>query len=106
MAWQRVNLIVPGRDAEALSESLEARGAISTDLSDADAGTAAELEVLIEANEQAALWARCRMSALFSADADVSRILDAALSESGAQALAGASIDRLEDADWVALTQR
>ena len=106
MAWQRVNLVVPGRDAEALGEALQAHGAISTDLSDADAGTAAEREVLLEANEQAALWARCRLSALFGADADVSRILDDALAQSGAQDLGGASIDRLEDADWVALTQR
>ena len=106
MAWQRVNLVVPGADAEALSEALEEHGAISTDLSDADAGTAAEREVLLEANEQAALWPRCRVSALFAAGAEVSTLLDAALAASGARTLEGASLERLEDADWVALTQR
>jgi ribosomal protein L11 methyltransferase len=65
MAWQRLSLVVPGPDAAALGEALQARGAISTDLSDADAGTAAEREVLIEADEQTALWSRCRVSALF-----------------------------------------
>jgi ribosomal protein L11 methyltransferase len=106
MSWQRLNLIVAGPEAEALSDALEDHGAISTDLSDADAGTAAEREILIEATEAAAPWARCRLSALFKADAEVARILDAAIAESGASALAGASIDRVEDADWVALTQR
>ncbi len=106
MAWQRLSLVVPGPDAEALSEALEAHGAISTDLTDADAGTAAEREVLIEATEGASIWPRCRVSALFGAEADVSRILDDAITQCGAQAMQGASIDRLEDADWVALTQR
>jgi ribosomal protein L11 methyltransferase len=106
MAWQRLSLVVPGPDAAALGEALQARGAISTDLSDADAGTAAEREVLIEADEQTALWSRCRVSALFGTEADVSRVLDDALAESGAKAVEGASLDRLEDADWVALTQR
>jgi ribosomal protein L11 methyltransferase len=106
MAWQRVSLVVPGADAEALGDALEAEGAVSTDLADADAGTAAEREILLEANEVAGPWERCRLTALFGAGADISRALEAALAQSGASALAAASIDRLEDADWVALTQR
>jgi len=100
MAWQRVTLIVPGIDAESVSEALEAGGAISTDLSDADADTAAEREVFAEPGAQAALWERCRLTALFPIGADVSAVLE----RSGVAAL-GASIDRLADADWVALTQ-
>jgi len=101
MAWQRVTLIVPGAQAEALSDALEAQGAISTDLADADADTAAEREIFAEPGEQAAFWQRCRVTALFPETSDVS----AALERSGVAAL-HASIDRLEDADWVALTQR
>ena len=101
MAWQRVTLIVPGAQAEALSDALEAEGAISTDLADADADTAAEREIFAEPGEQAAFWQRCRVTALFRETSDVS----AALERSGVAAL-HASIDRLEDADWVALTQR
>ena len=104
MARQRVNVVVAGADAEALTEALEAAGAISTDLADADAGTAAEQEILVEAHEHAEAWPRCRVSALFPAGADISRALDAALG--GTQVLSAASIDRLEDADWVAVTQR
>ncbi|MBC8022509.1 MAG: 50S ribosomal protein L11 methyltransferase [Burkholderiales bacterium] len=106
MAWQRVNLVVSGADAEALTDALEAHGAVSTDLSDADAGTAAEREVLAEAPGETAPWDRCRVSALFGSDADVSGAIDAALGESGTRALEGASLDRLEDVDWVVLTQR
>ncbi len=106
MAWQRVNLVVSGADAGTLTDALEAHGAVSTDLSDADAGTAAERGVLAEAPEEAAPWDRCRVSALFGSDADVSGAIEAALRESGARALEGASLDRLEDVDWVALTQR
>ena len=101
MAWQRVALVVAGSDAEHLSDELAARGAISVDLADADAGTAREREILAEAHEQAAGWDRCRVTALFPADADI----DAAL-EGAEVDMTAASVDRLEDADWVALTQR
>jgi ribosomal protein L11 methyltransferase len=101
MAWQRVTLIVPGADAEPLSDALEAEGAISTDLADADADTAEEREIFAEPGAQAGFWNRCRLTALFPMDVDVS----GALERSGVATL-GASIDRLEDEDWVALTQR
>ena len=101
MAWQRVTLIVPGAQAESLSDALEAEGAISTDLADADADTAAEREIFAEPGAQAAFWERCRLTALFPMDADVSRAL-----ERSDVAMSAASLERLEDADWVALTQR
>jgi ribosomal protein L11 methyltransferase len=101
MAWQRVTLIVPGPEAEVMSDALEAEGAVSTDLADADADSAAEREIFAEPGAQAAFWERCRLTALFPEGTDVS----AALERSGVTA-AHASVDRLEDADWVALTQR
>ena len=101
MAWQRVTLIVAGDEAEALGEALEAEGAISTDLADADADTAEEREIFGEPGAQPAYWARSRLTALFPEDSDVS----GALERSGVATL-GASVERLEDADWVALTQR
>ena len=106
MAWQRIALVVAGERAEALGEALEAHGAISVDLSDADAGTDRERAVFAEPGADVGVWARCRLSALFDAAADVSAALDAALDESGNPPIEAASTDRLEDADWVALTQR
>ena len=101
MAWQRVSLVVAGSEAEALAEALDEAGAVATDIADADAGTPQESAVFAEPGAEAGLWERCRVTALFPVDTD----LDAALEASGA-AVTAASIDRLEDADWVALTQR
>ena len=106
MSWQRVSLVVAGEHAEALVEALESHGAISVDVSDADAGTDREQAVFAEPGADAGLWPRCRLSALFDARAPVDSLFDAALAEAGAPMIEGASTDRLEDADWVALTQR
>ena len=101
MAWQRVTVVVSGGEAEALTEALEEAGALSTEIADADAGTPGEHAVFGEPGAAGALWPRARVSALFAMDAD----LDGALKASGV-AVAAASIDRVEDADWVTLTQR
>jgi ribosomal protein L11 methyltransferase len=99
MAWQRVSLVVPGEHAHALVDALEEAGAISTDLSDADAGTTEEHEWFAEPGAEEALWPRCRLSALFPQDTDVDALL------AGIPALSAASLERLEDQDWVKLTQ-
>lgn len=106
MAWQRVGLVVEGARALALADALEARGAASTDLADADAGTGAESAVFGEPGAEPAPWPRCRVTALFPEDADVPAAVEAALEEAGAEALEGASLDRLDDADWVRRSQR
>lgn len=106
MAWQRVSLIVAGEHAEALAEALEEAGAVSTDIADADAGSAAEQAVFAEPGAQSGLWPRCRVTALFAADANLDAALGNAMREHAIPTLAAASVDRLEDADWVALTQR
>lgn len=106
MAWQRVDLVVAGSDAEALSEALESEGALSTEIVDADAGSPDEDAVFAEPGADVHLWPRCRVSALFAVDADVNRALDGALAARGIETLAAASISRVEDADWVALTQK
>lgn len=106
MAWQRVSVIVAGGEAEALAEALEEAGAVATEIADADAGTPQENAVFAEPGADASLWPRCRVSALFAEDAPLDDLLGAALGGCGVQSLGAASIDRLEDADWVTLTQR
>src|SRR5437762_13557942 len=94
MAWARVTLVVPGSEAQVVSDALETAGAICVDLSDADAGTPAEREVLVEVNDHAALWARCRVTALFPADADAVRRVDEAIADCAGSALGAAARDR------------
>lgn len=106
MAWQRVDLVVDGARAEALCDALEAEGAIATEISDADEGTSAEEPVFAQAAAVEPEWRRCRVRALFPEGDDPGRALDVALARCAIVALGGASLDRLEDADWVALTQR
>ena len=105
MAWQRVSVIVPGAQAEAIAGALEEAGAVSTEITDADAGTPDEHAVFAEPGAESGVWARCRVSALFPAETNLDEALGSALNDSGIT-LGAASIDRLEDADWVALTQR
>jgi ribosomal protein L11 methyltransferase len=106
MAWQRVGLIVAGAHAEMLAEALAAEGAVATEISDADAGTPGEEAMFGEPGGDSPLWPRCRVSALFAAEARVDDAIAAALEASAATSLDAAAVDRLEDADWVALTQR
>ena len=106
MGWQRVSLVVAGDEAEGLADALEAQGAVAVEIADAGAGTREEEARFGEPGAAPGLWGRCRVSALFGADADAARNAGAALEESGAAALGPASIDRVEDADWVRETQR
>ena len=106
MAWQRLALVVAGRHAESLGDALEARGAAAIEITDADAGTSEEQAIFGEPGAEGSPWPRARLAALFDEAAAIDTILAEALEEAGAPALSGASIDRVEDADWVALTQR
>jgi ribosomal protein L11 methyltransferase len=106
VAWQRVDLVVEGARAEALADALAEAGAISTDISDADAGTPAETARFGEPGSEAAPWPRCRVSALFPGGEDAQRAVGAALADCGEPPVAAVTTSRLEDADWVARMQR
>ena len=105
MAWQRVAVSVVGEHAEALADALEAQGAIAVELADDDAQTASERPIFGEPGAESALWKHCRLTALFPEDSDASSCLERALAQSQTPALAAASLDRVDDIDWVAHTQ-
>lgn len=106
MAWQRIALVVEGIHAEFLAEALEERGAISIDITDADAGTPGEQAVFGEPGAEAHPWPRARLAALFEEDADPRSALEEALAECEVPALEPAHVDTVADEDWVTLTQR
>jgi len=106
MPWQRVAVVVAASSAAALAEALEAEGAVSVEISDARAGTAGERSIFGEPGSDDALWPYCRVSALFEEREDASAAFDRALEASATPSLEAASIDRLQDADWVAQAQR
>jgi ribosomal protein L11 methyltransferase len=106
MAWQRLDLVVEGRHAEALAQALEEAGALATEISDADVGTERERPVFGEPGADEALWPRTLVSALFGIEADAAVTLESALAASRAPLSGPPALRRIEDADWVALTQR
>ena len=106
MPWQRVELVVEGARAEALAESLEGLGAVSTELTDADAGTADESAFFAEPGAKPGPWRRCRVAALFPADAQAQALAREALRECGLDEALPIAQSRVEETDWVAATQR
>jgi len=106
MAWLRIGLVVRGEHAEALGDALEARGALSVDLADADAGTVREAPRFAEPGAASGPWPRCRVGALLDEDEDADAVIASALRDCGAESLEAASVERVEDTDWVARTQR
>jgi ribosomal protein L11 methyltransferase len=106
MPWQRVELVVQGERAQALADALEEAGALSTELTDADAGTSDEQAIFGEPGADSRPWPRTRVSALFNADFPARDALHDALAACEAETLEEPALERIEDADWVALTQR
>jgi ribosomal protein L11 methyltransferase len=92
--------------AEALSEALLTRGALSVDMLDADADTPDEQAIFGEPGEPtSAVWQHNLVNALFESTADVDGILQSSFAELGIATLPQHRIEKLEENDWVRLTQ-
>jgi ribosomal protein L11 methyltransferase len=90
---------------DALAEALLEAGAGSVDVSDAAAGTGAERPIFAEPGEGGApAWNRNRVTALFPAGTDLTAAL-AAASELAGRSLPEYRLSRIDDQDWVRLTQ-
>ncbi|MBW8077697.1 MAG: 50S ribosomal protein L11 methyltransferase [Gallionella sp.] len=106
MAWLTLIADTDAQHAEALSEALLERGALSVDLLDADADTPDEQAIFGEPGEPPpGVWQHNRISALFDNDQDVAAILRAAAAATGLVKLPEYRIETLADNDWVRLTQ-
>ena len=106
MAWLTLSVQAAADHAEALSESLLAHGALSVDLLDADADTPDEQAIFGEPGEPtASVWQHNLVNALFEQDADVESILQSCYAELGITPPPAHRIEKLEENDWVRLTQ-
>jgi ribosomal protein L11 methyltransferase len=106
MAYQRVTVVVAGSHADVLCDAFGEAGAISTEVADADEGTERERAFYAEPGVDAAPWERARVVALFPQDMNVVAATASALKAADAPAMEQPVFERLDDADWVALTQR
>lgn len=106
MSWLTLAVRAEADYAEALSEALLARGALSVDMLDADADTPDEQAIFGEPGEPtSAVWQHNLVNALFESDADVAGILRACCADLGLTGIPENSIETLEESDWVRLTQ-
>ncbi|HEY0338264.1 MAG TPA: 50S ribosomal protein L11 methyltransferase [Burkholderiales bacterium] len=106
MPWLSAILVVDTAHVERLSEALMDSGALSVDVSDADAGTAWERPIFDEPDYADSIgWSRARVSALFGADIDVASTMEAACQRAGVAAKTAFELVRVEDEDWVRRTQ-
>jgi len=106
MPWLCAILHVDEAAVEELSDALLAAGALAVDVRDAAAGTAAERPIFAEPGEAPASgWCANRVSALFAMDADLHLVIPQVLSEAGIAPGSEFNVERVEDADWVRLTQ-
>ncbi|HYC47681.1 MAG TPA: 50S ribosomal protein L11 methyltransferase [Burkholderiales bacterium] len=114
MPWLSATAIVERDAAETFSDALMDAGALSVDIADADAGTAAERPIFDEPFDTlrtgpgralAPGWSRARVSALLPMDADVPAVLAAAFAAAGIDATTAYEVQRVDDQDWVRKTQ-
>jgi len=105
MSWLCLTFPVEASAVDALGDALLAAGALSVDVSDADAGGADEQPVFAEPGLLPMRWRHNRMTALFPADVDAHAVLARACAAAGLEPPAEVDASEVADLDWVRLTQ-
>jgi len=106
MAWLCAIMHVEEASVEVLSDALLDAGALAVDVQDAAAGTGAERPIFAEPGEApASAWLSNRVSALFPLEAELQLAVPQTLAAAGVAANTTFRVERVEDEDWVRLTQ-
>lgn len=106
MAWLSLKLPADADQAEAWSDALMAAGALSVSIEDRDAGTAAEQPQFGEPGlGEPKSWQHNWVEALLPAEADVPALLAQAAGAAGLTVPADYHVEKIEEQDWVRLTQ-
>ena len=106
MPFLAATLIVDARCVEALSDALIERGALSVDVTDAAAGTPGERPLFAEPGSAPELnWAVNCVVVLFAQDANLAGVVSDALRAASLPPTTPYGMDRVDDKDWVRLTQ-
>lgn len=104
--WLALELDIDATQVAALSDALIEEGALSVDVADANAGTAAETPVYREPGEAFELtFGVNHLVALFEPDADIPQALARACAQAGVAAPADYRLSSVAEQDWVRLTQ-
>lgn len=108
MAWNALHFVAPETAADAACDALLAAGALSVDVADADAGTEAEQAIFREPTHPSPVrWNANLLSALFEESTEIASLhaLARAVGNELAFVPQHVSVARVEDADWVRMTQ-
>ncbi|MFN7087758.1 MAG: 50S ribosomal protein L11 methyltransferase [Burkholderiales bacterium] len=91
---------------EALTDALLEAGALAADVSDAAAGTPLERPVFGEPGAAGGgRWQRCRVTALFPENVELSAVIARAFQVAGAVPVPPYRVNRVGERDWVRVTQ-
>jgi ribosomal protein L11 methyltransferase len=107
MSWNEIVIEVARHQAEALSDALMDSGALSVIVEDADEGTDAEQPIFGEPGMEieASAWERSRVVALTDLDTDHAALIQTAANAVGLNETPAFTLRRVEEQDWVRLTQ-
>jgi ribosomal protein L11 methyltransferase len=106
VAWTSLRFTVAGAEAEAWADALLEAGAMSVDVLDAAAGTDTEVPQFGEPGEfEPGVWASNLLTALFRENADPDAVVAAIAAERALRAPVVYTLSRVEEQDWVRLTQ-
>lgn len=106
MAWQSVAFLTDAARAEPFCDALLEAGALSASIEDADAGTPDEQPQFGEPGSiNTPGWEHSRVVTLFDTDADVAAALAEAAGAIGLSEAPAFTIERIEEQNWVQLTQ-
>jgi ribosomal protein L11 methyltransferase len=105
LAWLAIHFVVPGDRVERASDALLEGGALSVDAADAQADTAAETPLFGEPGAAASPWPATRLTALYPAHVEATLLVRRALQAADLEADLELHSARVDDADWVRLTQ-
>jgi ribosomal protein L11 methyltransferase len=106
MSWVTLIIDTDAAHAEALSDALLKQGALSVDIHDAAADTSDEQMLFGEPGEPSGeIWQHAEVSALFNKDADIAEILCNVAHIAQSDQPLSYRIERIEEQDWVRLTQ-
>ena len=106
MSWVTLSIETDAAHAEVLSDALLEQGALSVDIHDAAADTQDEQMLFGEPGEPSGeIWQNAEVSALFDQDADIVAILRNVTQIMQLDQPLSYRIERIEEQDWVRLTQ-
>ena len=106
MAWISISIETDCQHAEALADALLDAGALSASIEDADAGTPAETPQFGEPGSVTTPgWERSRVVALLDETSDIDELLAACAPVAGLDALPSYTQEKVEEQNWVQLTQ-